>query len=292
MVEMRASLEAIERGGGVESAASFCRNFKTDVIKGLGIPDENDYEVRVTRDDEVDLPVINCDLTEGPNEYPDYEKQEAFFPSSKRLDEVGKKIQVEANNSPFGVEKTYLTVWPNTTFLLQEEDSVDDPLVPEELEKLQSEVRQMITEAQVKLVVSPEQITSGSTSKEGEFQRKTELIENEVVKISDMIAETLGITPELMREPKFEVVRVADTPFSLEFDSKTKDGNSMPEVIRQYVAEKALFSLHKRFNTKREQLEVWIRQNRPEPWIYTSESSFEKQGLVLRQVGNFFQFVS
>ena len=271
IIELRASRQLIAKGGGVEAASSFCAGLRPDVIEGFGIPDNGDYETRITGVGEADSATISCDLTKGLNEYPDFKGREALLPTPQQIEKVGGAIQRRATDSSFGIQEIWVTVWPDTTFLLQEEDIVEEPIITEELRRLQEKIRETVTEAKVRLVVSPEQIIGVSSSKEGEPQRVIELLKTETVEVSNIIAEALGLSAEKMRKPSVEVALAADTPFSLEFDSKTKDGESVPETVRRYVAEKALYALYSRFNTRREQAEVWIRQNQPESAVFTSK---------------------
>ena len=206
------------------------------------------------------------------NEYPDFEGRKALFPTLTQIDRVGQALQRKAAESPFGIQETRVIVWPNTTFLLQEEDTPEDPTITIDLQQLQGLVGKIITEAKVRLVVSPEQLTHTSGPKESEPKKAIESLESKAAEISNVIAEALGLSPEQMQRPVVEVAMAADTALSLEFDSKTKDGESIPETLRGYVAQKALYALYSSFNTKKEQAEVWIRQNRPRASVFISES--------------------
>lgn len=264
IVELRTSLDTINRGGGVQEAQKFCRAYKEDVIRGFKIPDENDFETRVTRVD--DEPTsIRCDLTEGPEEYPKHKGREALFPSESEVSGVGEVLQSKGKESKFRVERTEVTVWPDTTFLLQEEDGVGIPVKPENLELLQDSARRIIGDLEIKLVVSPEVIASSGGIKEGE---PSEVLGSKIDEISLAIHEALGTDPESMGRSQMEVALAADTPVSLEFDCVTRDGD-MSEDMREYVAEVALHTLHTRFNTNKEEAAVWIRQNRPNATVIT-----------------------
>ena len=66
IIELRASREQIAKAGGLEAASYFCASLRSDVIDPLAIPDDSDYETRITAS-EAGPAVIKCDLTEGPN---------------------------------------------------------------------------------------------------------------------------------------------------------------------------------------------------------------------------------
>lgn len=163
--EQWVNMDSAERG---LVAASVCNNALDQVLGGLKIPDPEDREIRVLRG-QFPNSRMSISFTEGPNEYPDFPGQEAFFPSEGAIHAVGLAVQAQAGDTILGVGETRMEAWSDTTFIVVDRltEATEIP-VPPELEN-KNEIGSRICEPKVTLVIHGEVIGGGShPTKEGE----------------------------------------------------------------------------------------------------------------------------
>ncbi|OGM37013.1 hypothetical protein A3E13_03620 [Candidatus Woesebacteria bacterium RIFCSPHIGHO2_12_FULL_40_20] len=239
-------------------------------LNGLRIPDSEDREIRILVSKDIPETEMSLSFTVGPNEYPDFAPdQNSFFPRAEDIHHVGMEIQSEASNSPLNVSTTKMEAWSDTTFIICSPENKDEPKFLDNLEALQ-EIGKYINEPRVTLVVSPAMV-EGASSNERESSREAESFENVAEKISDLLAESLGLPEQKERNTEVKVAQQADSGISIEFDCLPKEGHLIPQELREYVGRKIEHYLNTHGFIRNEgDAEIWIRQGNPETNIVTS----------------------
>ena len=239
-------------------------------LKALKIPDPEDREMRVLVSRDITETEMSLSFTVGPNEYPDFAPDHnAFFPSGEDIRHVGAEIQTEASISPLNVSTTKMEAWSDTTFMICSPENTDEPKLTDNMESLQK-IGKNISEPKVTFVVSPAMV-EGNSSNERESSREVESFKNVAEKVSDLLAESLGLPEQIERNVEVLVARQADTRISIEFDCLPKEGNLIPQELREYAGQKIEHYLNTHnFIGNEGDAEIWIRQGNPETNIVTS----------------------
>lgn len=248
----------------ISEAKGLCDRVGKLVHDELGVPDQNDKESRVSGEISGGT-ILRIALTKGPHEYPDFEGQEAFFPTEEQIKSVGQSVLGMVKESRLDVSQVVIEAWSNTTFILREEEEAPilvSPVPEEVLRKIGSR----LLNPRINLILSPKKRAGVSSLKESGPSSENENYREVALEISKRMTEMLGLKEAITAEVKF--ADAADTDVSVEFDCGTEPGSSIPEEVRKYMAESVLHILDSSRLTKEGSGEVWIRQNKPETKVF------------------------
>ncbi len=244
-------------GEQIEAAKSFCESVKAATINGLGIPNKDDWEIRIDATEAE--PKITVAYTVGSHEYPDF-KPESFFPTNEQAHATAQAIL--GITSPFNFSETAMQAWKDTTFVYRGGQMPEPD--QSNLSFDRAEVGKSITQPKVTLVIAPEVLGhTSSKDKETEPNAETEPFHKIAKEVWTLISETLGV-PEQVGEIQVQIALLADAKFSVEFDCLSDP--PIPQEAREEAAKKVMDYLNTDRLTQDERdgsAEVWIRQGSP-----------------------------
>jgi len=241
------------------------------VSRGLGIPDPKDWEIRLVYN-QGQPPTLSILFTVGPNEYPDFPDQKAFFPSHEAIRETGETLLEYTAEALPSVGEVKIEAWKDTTFILREQGEENRvPQAPSNFKSMQ-EVVKYINGPVVTLWLSPKKYAQFNTSlsaQEGEPRKENSPFQEVVKKIYRLTTETLGLANNLNGELAVKVAKEADTDISVEIDCQPREGHSIPQPLREYLAKTIISLLDTEKSTEKGSAEIWVRQGSPETFVFS-----------------------
>lgn len=228
----------------------------------LRVPDPEDKESRVIRSSLGEI-ILRTAFTIGSNEYPDFEPK-SFFPRKDQIESAGQAVLKIIKDSQPDVSKVVIEAWRDTTFVLREE-KIPEPVSPVSEEVLR-EIGSHLYNPRIRLVLSPKKREGVSSLKELGLSPENASYQEVALKLSRRAAEILGRGEAITTEVEF--ADSADTDVTVEFDCELEPNNSIPQEVREFMAESVLHILNSTWATKEGSGEVWIRQGQPERMIF------------------------
>lgn len=213
-----------------------CNRALDRALEVLEVPDPDDREYRVLVRGYVHNPRLKISFTRGTDEY---ETGEIFNPSNKLMLATG--IAVQALVSTYGVSRTRMEAWEDTTFLVR---STDHPPVSVSTPKLEPKNIQ----PRVTLTVS-----------RAGLERFPDVWRGENIGV--FAQGLLGLVGR--GEINLLKAHLAETDYAVEVDfPKAKDNPLSPED-RLELARKIEAFFNRQEETKKGSATIWIRQGQP-----------------------------
>jgi hypothetical protein len=265
-----------KRKDQITQAAEACNQILVDLIDLIGIPNSKDKEVMILVDENISESSFEIELTTGRKEYPDYPGRERFEPSDDLIRAVGQAVHGQVHDSLFGVTKTVIKAWANTTYVFREEQEEGEAALSEaELQpRGESPFRDeggYIEKPSLTLFLPSEKKVNVVVAVERELIKELDPNEEFAREMARRTAEILGLPEMPMDSVRVVYADYADAQASVVFDCRPQAGHELSEGARQRIAEDVMDCLDKNPLTHNVFVEAWIRQGEPRPFTFPSE---------------------
>lgn len=239
---------------GNETATSLCDIALNGTLRFLNIPDPNDRDFRVIVSDKTANSSLTLSLTCGTDEY---EKGKKFEPAISQINALGLGVLAYAKKSEFKVSQVIIETWRNTTFMMRSPNETNT-IAPPALESKDSPVK-IKTKPTITLTLSPDAIKNFPLS-------GRESITQGLLGLTQI---NLNLLEKIGGEIKIQFARIAGTDISVEIDFKDIDTPLFSDEERKNLASKIMRYLDNNEGTKTGTASVWIRQGKPETYVFT-----------------------
>lgn len=247
-----------------EAATSLCDIALTGTLKFLKIPDPDDRDSRTIVSDRIADSRLILSFTCGPNEY---EEGKNFEPDTSQIRTLGLGILAYANKSELNVSQVVVEAWHDTTFIMRSPDETG-MITPPTLESKNDSVR-IEAKPTITLTLSPDIAKNCPSNEENELPENNNALKNITQGLLGLTQINLNLLEEIGGEIRIQFAHIAETDISVEIDFQDIDTPLFSDEERKNLANEIMRYLDRNEGTKTGTATVWVRQGKPETYVFT-----------------------